>query len=148
MEDFCFSFIHWLCRVFLAACRLSLAAVSWGYSSLGGTGASSRRLLLLQSTGSKHPASRSCSTQSRSPWLRLFGAPGPAVWHVGSRSRGSRASVALQHVQSSRMRGWVRAPCIGRQILIYCTTREVPPRETSVSCFHVHYSWGHLSFPL
>ena len=33
--------------------------------------------------------------------------------------------VALQHVESSQTRDRTRAHCLGRQILIHCTTREV-----------------------
>ena len=36
-----------------------------------------------------------------------------------------RGSVVPQHVRSSRTRGRTRVPCIGRQIPIHCTTREV-----------------------
>ena len=35
--------------------------------------------------------------------------------------------VALWYVESSQTRDQTHAPCIGRQILIHCTTREVPP---------------------
>ena len=43
------------------------------------------------------------------------------------RSTGSRltGSVAPWHVESSWTRDWTRVPCIGRQILIHCATREV-----------------------
>ena len=34
--------------------------------------------------------------------------------------------VAPQHVGSSQTRGRTHVPCAGRQILIHCTTREVP----------------------
>ena len=34
--------------------------------------------------------------------------------------------VAPQHVGSSRTRDWTCVPCIGRQILNHCVTREVP----------------------
>ena len=48
---------------------------------------------------------------------------------VGSRARGLSSCgvrvVALQHGESSWTRDWTHAPCIGRQILNLCTTREV-----------------------
>ena len=34
--------------------------------------------------------------------------------------------VAPRHVGSSRTRAWSRVPCIGRQILNHCATREAP----------------------
>ena len=39
------------------------------------------------------------------------------LWHMGL--------AALQHVGSSQTRDRTCVPCIGRQILIHCTTREV-----------------------
>ena len=50
------------------------------------------------------------------------------LWHAGSRAQAQQlwhtGLVALQHVGSSRTRARTRVPCIGRQILNYCTTRE------------------------
>ena len=40
------------------------------------------------------------------------------MWHMGL--------VALWHMGSSRTRARTHVPCIGRQILYHCTTREVP----------------------
>ena len=34
--------------------------------------------------------------------------------------------VTLRHVESSWTRDQTHVPCIGRRILIHCTTREVP----------------------
>ena len=39
---------------------------------------------------------------------------------------GSRAPVAPRHVASSQTRARTRVPCIGRQILNHCATREAP----------------------
>ena len=58
------------------------------------------------------------------------------LWHVGSwlqlvccRVWAQRlwcaGLVALRHVASSQTRDRTYVPCIGRQILIHCTTREV-----------------------
>ena len=55
----------WLCWVFVTTWRLSLALVSWGYSSLQCTGFSLLWLLLLWSTGSRHAGFSSCSTQAQ-----------------------------------------------------------------------------------
>ena len=41
-------------------------------------------------------------------------------------SCGSRAQVAPRHVGSSQTRARTRVPCIGRQILNHCATREAP----------------------
>ena len=40
------------------------------------------------------------------------------LWHTGL--------AALQHVGSSQTRARTRVPCIGRQILNHCATREAP----------------------
>ena len=53
--------LHW---VFLAVCRLSLVAVSGGYSSLQCAGFSLRWLLLLQNTGSRHVSFSSCGSRA------------------------------------------------------------------------------------
>ena len=55
---FIYFIYFWLRWVFLAACMLSLVAVSGGYSSLWCVGVSLRWLLLLRSTGSRHAGSR------------------------------------------------------------------------------------------
>ena len=47
-----FFWLHW---VFIAECRLSLVAASWGYSSLWCVGFSLQWLLLLQSTAPRVP---------------------------------------------------------------------------------------------
>ena len=52
----------WLHWVFFAACGLSLAAVSEGYSSLQCEGFSLQWLLLLRSTGSRRAGFSTCST--------------------------------------------------------------------------------------
>ena len=54
----------WLCWVFVAAFRLSLVAVSGGYSSLWCTGFSLRWLLLLLSMGSRHAGFSSCGLRA------------------------------------------------------------------------------------
>ena len=55
----------WLCRVFVAACGLSLVMASGSYSSLWCTGFSLRWLLLLPRTGSRHAGFSSCGTQAQ-----------------------------------------------------------------------------------
>ena len=58
---FFFKFIYfWLCWVFVVVCRLSLVAVSGGYSLLRCVGFSLLWLLLLRSTGSRHTGFSSC----------------------------------------------------------------------------------------
>ena len=87
-----------MCSVFIAACGLSLVAENRGYSSLLCVGFSLRWLLLLRSTGSRAQAQQ--------------------LWHTGL--------IALWHVGSSQTRARIRVPCIGKQILNHCATREVP----------------------
>ena len=59
---FIYFWLHW---VFVAVRGLSLGAVNRGYSSLRCTGFSLRRLLLLQSTGSRHAGFSSCGMQAQ-----------------------------------------------------------------------------------
>ena len=105
-----FFFFHfWLCWVFIAAHGLSLVAVSRGYSSLWCAGFSLQWLLLLRSMGSRHAGFSSCGSWSLERRLS-------SCWCTGL--------VAPRHVESSQTRDQVRVPCIGRQILNHCTTRE------------------------
>ena len=64
----------WLRWVFVAACRLSLVAVSRGYSSLQCTGFSLQWLLLLQSMGSRCVGFSSCGSRSLERRLSSCGA--------------------------------------------------------------------------
>ena len=89
---------------FVAALELSLVVASGDFSSLRCMGFSLQWLLLLQSMGS-----RCTSFSSRSTRVQY-------LWHMGF--------VPLQHVGSSRIRDQTCVPCIGRWILIHCTTRE------------------------
>ena len=59
---FIYFWLHW---VFVAACRLFLAAASGGYSSLWCVVFSLQWLLLLQSTGSRHVGFSSCGTRAQ-----------------------------------------------------------------------------------
>ena len=112
--SFFLNFIYfWLCWVFVAAHRFSLVVASRGYSSLWCVGFSMWWLLLLWSMGSRHMGFSSCST-----WAQQ-------LRHVGSRTCGL---VAPRHVGSSQTRARTRVPCIGRQILNHCATREAPGR--------------------
>ena len=63
---FIYFWLHW---VFVVAHRVSLVAASRGYSSLWCTGFSLRWLLLLRSTGSRHPGFSSCGTRAQQLWL-------------------------------------------------------------------------------
>ena len=49
----------------------------------------------------------------------------PAVVHTGSVVVGQQALVAPQHVESTSIKDQTHIPCIGRQMSIHCTTREV-----------------------
>ena len=89
----------WLCWVFTAACGLSLVVAKGGYSSLRCSGLSLWWLLLLRSMGSRLTGSVVVTH-----WLSC------SAWHVGS----------------SWTRAWIHVPCIGRQILNHCATREAP----------------------
>ena len=64
----------WLRWVFVAVRRLSLVAVSGGYSSLRCAGFSLRWLLLLRSTGSRCMGFSSCGSQALERRLSSCGA--------------------------------------------------------------------------
>ena len=106
MNLFIYLFIYGWCWVFVAACGLSLVAMSGGYSSLRCADSSLRWLLLQRSTGSRRTGFSSCGTQAQQ------------LWRTGL--------VALRHVGSSWTRARAHVPCIGRQILDHCATREAP----------------------
>ena len=94
--------------VFVAARRLSLVAVSWGYSSLRCTGFPLLWLLLLRSMGSRCAGFSSCGSRALERRLSSVCMGLVALWHVGS----------------SRTRARTRVPCISRWILNHCATRE------------------------
>ena len=106
-----------------------------------------RGLLLLRSTGSRCAGFSSCGTQAQQ--LQLAGSRVQAqwLWRTGL--------VAPWHVGSSRTRNRTRVPCIGRQILIHCATREVPHvlfdntiffGEASVQTFCLLFPLGFMEF--
>ena len=74
--------------------------------------------LLLWSTGSRRTGFSSCGT-----WTQQ-------LWAVGSRAQAQQmlrtGFLAPWHVGSSRARAQTCVPCIGRQILNHCATREAP----------------------
>ena len=120
----------WLRWVFIAARGLSLVAASRGYSLLQCTGFSLQWPLLLWSTGSRHAGFSSCgSCGTWAQQLRLVGSRAQAqqLWCTGL--------VALWHVGSSWTRARTRVPCIGRQILNHCATREAPRCYFKWNCF-------------
>ena len=58
-----------------------------------------------------------CGTWVQQLWLAGSRAQAQQLWRVGL--------VALQHVGSSWTRARTRVPCVGRQILNHCATKEV-----------------------
>ena len=96
---------------------LSLVAASGGHSSSRCAGLSLSRPLLLRSTGSRPAGS-------------------VAVAH---------RPVAPRHVGSSQTRARTRVPCIGRQILNHCATREAPLllffKSWKSGCFKLSRTW-------
>ena len=102
------------------------------------TGFSLQRFLLLQSTGSGHMGFSSCGTAAHQLWLmgpRMYRPLQLCVWAQQLQCMGPGAQaqelwckglVALRHVGSSWTWNRTYVSCIGRSILIHCTTREVP----------------------
>ena len=117
MNLFIYFWLHW---VFVAAHSLSLVVASGGYSSLWCTGFSLQWLLLLRSTGSRLAGFSSCGMRAQQLWLAGPRAQTQQLWCMGL--------VASRHVGSSWTRARTCVPCIDRQILNHCTTREVPKR--------------------
>ena len=116
-------FFFFLCWVFVIH-GLSLAAASRGYTWSTCTGFSFRWRLLLWSAGSVVHRLHYCSLRAQK------------LWPTGL--------VPLRHVGSSQTRGWTGVPWVSRQILIQCTTREVP-----ALCFDAHWRfgpWGHWPY--
>ena len=93
---FIYFYFLWLCWVLVSVPGLSLVAASGGHSSSRCAGLSPSWPLLLRSTGSRHAGS-------------VIVAHGPSC---------------SAHVGSSQTRARTRVPCIGRQILNHCATRE------------------------
>ena len=73
---------------------------------------------LLQSTGSRHVGFSSCGARASVVVAPGSRAQAQQLWRTGL--------VAPWHVGSSQTRDRAHVPCIGRQILNHCTTREVP----------------------
>ena len=95
LKNYLFIYL-WLCWVFVSVQGLSLVVESGGHSSSRCVGFSLSRPLLLRS---KAP-----DAQAQQLWLMGLVAP--------------------RHVGSSQTRARTHVPCIGRQILNHCTTRE------------------------
>ena len=99
-------FYFWLRWVFVAARRLSLVAVSRGYSWLWRAGFSLQWLLLLRSTGSRHVSFRSCGMRALEHRLSSCGArayllcsmwdlPGPGLEAVSPALAGGFLTTVL-----------------------------------------------------
>ena len=95
----------WLCWVFVPALRLSLVAVSGGYSSLRCMGFSLQWPLLLQSTGSRCAGFSSCGSRAVEHQLSSCGTraqllcgmwdhPGPGLEPVSSALAGGFLTTA------------------------------------------------------
>ena len=134
---FIYFWLHW---VFFAARGLPLVAASGGYSQLRCVGFSLRWLLLLWSMGSRCVGFSSCDTWAQQLWLAGSRVQAQQLWCT--------SLVAPRHVGSSRTRERTRVPCIGRQILNHCTTREVPSVQFLYSSRYSCSSWLSLSLSL
>ena len=99
--------------------QLSLAAANGGYSCLQCSGFSLWRLLLLQSTDSRHLGYGSCSTQAR--WLQWV-ALGCECFRTCGHGLCSFTAYAIFPDKGSN---WTHVLCIGRQSSIHSATREV-----------------------
>ena len=101
--------------LFLAA--LGLNCSTWASSSCGKQGllfVVVRRLLIALASLAAEHGLQTCRLQQL--WLVGCRAQAQQLWHTGL--------VPLRHVGSSRTRARTCVPCIGRQILNHCATRE------------------------
>ena len=114
-----FSFcLHW---VFVAACRLPLAAVNGGCSWLLCSGFS---LWCLLPSGAWALGAQPSAVVTRGLWVQA-----QQWWCTGL--------AAPQHVESSWTRDQAYVPCTDRRILTHCATKEVPMNFPFI--FFVHF---------
>ena len=105
--------------IYLSLAALGLCCCARAFSSCG-----ERGLLFLEVHGLLIAVASLIvehRLQARGPqqlWLAGSRAQAQQLWHTGL--------VAPRHVGSSRTRACTHVPCIGRQILSQCTTREAP----------------------
>ena len=108
-------FILFLFILFLAS--LGLRCCAWAFSSCGKWGllfvAVCGLLIAVASLASEHGLQARGLQQL---WLAGSRAQAQQLWHTGL--------VAPRHVGSSQIRARTRVPCIGRQVLNHCATRE------------------------
>ena len=88
---------------------------------------------LLLSMGSRCVGFSSCSMQAPCLWLGGPRAQPPWLCHM--------CLVALQHVGSSQTRARTCVPCIGRQILNHCATREALLEDFNYSFNFITCDW-------
>ena len=119
-----FKLIYFIFNLFLAP--LGLHCCMWAFSSCG-----ERGLLFIQvhglliavaslvlEHGLQVHGLHSCGTWAQQLWLVDSRAQAQQLWHTGL--------AAPWHVGSTRTRARTHVPCIGRQIVNHCTTREAP----------------------
>ena len=126
IHSFIYFWLHW---VFIAMHGLSLAVVSRSYSSLWLVGFSPWWPLVAEH-GLWGMGFSSYGTQVAQ--LQLEGPRASRLqwwWHTGctvwAQQLWCKGLVDPQHVESFWTRDWAHVACIGRQILIYCATRQV-----------------------
>ena len=95
---------------------IGLHCCAWAFLWLWRAGFSLLWFLLLRSMGSRHVGFRSCGTWAQQLWVTGSRAQAQQLWRTGLP--------APRHVGSSRTRARTHVPCIGRQILNHCATRE------------------------
>ena len=105
--------------IYLFLAVLGLGCCAWAFSSCGEQG-----LLFIVVCGLL-TAVASLVVEHRPQACGL-----QQLWLAGSRSQAQQlwctGLVAPRHVGSSQTRARTHVPCIGRQILNHCTTRQVP----------------------
>ena len=116
--------LYFFISLFLAA--LGLCCCARAFSSCGEWGrlfTVVRGLLIAVSSLVVEHGLQACGLQQL--WLTGSRVQAQQLWRTGL--------VAPRYVGSSRTRARTRVPCIGRQILNHCATREVPKISSSIS---------------
>ena len=102
----------------------------WGLLFLAVHGLLTAVASLVAEHGLQSAGFSSCGTWAQQLWLAGSRAQAQQLWCTGL--------AAPWHVGSSRTRARTRVPCIGRQILNHCATREVPARLFLSGCTILH----------
>ena len=127
--------------IYLLLAELGLRCCTRAFSSCGEQGLIFVTVLRLLIVVASHcwalDARASVVAACRLSSWGLQGLEHEYLWHTGL--------VALQRVESSRIRDWICVPWSGRRIPILCTTRKIQPMTFNIfSCCHMYILFGEM----